>query len=483
MTNQILQEKYEIQRQLGKNPGRKTLLAKDLKTQDLVVVKLLNFDIEFDWQDLKLFEREAQILEQLSHPAIPNYIDSFKVDLPNSKGFGLVQTYIPAQSLEEHLQAGRTFSEIEVKQIGKALLEVLIYLHSRQPAVIHRDIKPSNILLGNRSGNHLGNLYLVDFGAVKTTAQQQGGTMTVVGTYGYMAQEQFGGRSVPASDLYSLGATLIYLVTGSHPADLLGNDMIIQFEESVNLSSDFINWLKWMTQPTLKNRPSSAEVALEELENPTLVDSKLVVSQPKGSKVEFTKGKDELEILIPPPGFSLKLGLLSLLMTFQLLFLTALTVGSFGMILLLIIPILVWIMVLSGWLQIIFTLFGCIRLGINQEKMQITYELFGLKYRPRFIQKSDICKLEIVGRTIDKSKKGQPEIPSRLIIWTGTRSYELGTFLLDGKWYGGINLFPQYLSLPEIDWLAEELSDYLELPISRDAVSIKPGIKNIFFSS
>ncbi|MGB3654074.1 MAG: protein kinase, partial [Rivularia sp. (in: cyanobacteria)] len=162
MTNQILQERYEIQSQLGKNPGRKTLLAKDLETQELVVVKLLNFDAEFQWQDLKLFEREAQILQELSHPAIPNYLDSFKVDLPNSKGFGLVQSYIPAKSLEEHLQSGRTFSETEVKQIGKALLSVLTYLHSRQPAVIHRDIKPSNILLADRTGNHVGDVYLID---------------------------------------------------------------------------------------------------------------------------------------------------------------------------------------------------------------------------------------------------------------------------------------------------------------------------------
>ena len=159
MANKILQDRYEIQQQLGKNPGRKTLLAKDLETQELVVVKLLSFDIEFDWQDLKLFEREAQILEELSHPAIPKYLDSFKVDSDNSKGFGLVQTYIPAKSLEEHIQSGRTFSEAEVKQIAKALLEVLNYLHTRQPAVIHRDIKPSNILLGNRSGNHVGDVY------------------------------------------------------------------------------------------------------------------------------------------------------------------------------------------------------------------------------------------------------------------------------------------------------------------------------------
>ena len=65
--------------------------------------------------------------------------------------------------MEEHLQSGRTFSETEVKQIAKALLSVLTYLHSRQPAVIHRDIKPSNILLGDRSGNHAGDVVFSRF--------------------------------------------------------------------------------------------------------------------------------------------------------------------------------------------------------------------------------------------------------------------------------------------------------------------------------
>ncbi len=470
MTNQILQERYEIQSQLGKNPGRKTLLAKDLETQELVVVKLLNFDAEFKWQDLKLFEREAQILQELSHPAIPNYLDSFEVDLPDIKGFGLVQNYIPAKSLEEHLQSGRSFSETDVKQIAKALLEVLNYLHSRQPAVIHRDIKPSNILLGNRSGNHAGDVYLIDFGAVKTAAQQQGGTMTVVGTYGYMAQEQFGGRAVAASDLYSLGATLIYLVTGSHPADLLGDDMVIEFEESVNLSPYFIKWLKGMTQTTIKNRPSSAEAALKELENPTVVQSKLVVSQPKGSKVKLTNNKDELEIIIPSPGFSFELGMISLLMFFMLSAITFITVFTFGLILITVVPIIFWIGVISGWKQILFTIFGLTRIYINQEKIKITYELFGSKLsKPDSSPRNDICKLEIVGRTTHENTIGKYEIPARLIIWAGTRNHELGTFLLD-KGCTGLKIDPKFLTSPEIDWLAQELSDFLDLPITRDSL-------------
>ncbi|MEL6457404.1 MAG: serine/threonine-protein kinase [Cyanobacteria bacterium J06621_15] len=461
-----------MQKQLGKNPGRKTLLAKDSETQELVVVKLISFDNDFDWQDLKLFERESQILEELSHSAIPNYLDSFKVDSDNSKGFGLVQTYIPAKSLEEHIQSGRTFTEAEVKQIAKALLEVLNYLHTRQPPVIHRDIKPGNILLGNRSGNHVGEVYLVDFGSVKTTAQQQGGTMTVVGTYGYMSQEQFGGRSVPASDLYSLGATLIYLVTGSHPADLLGDDMVIEFEESVNLSDEFINWLKWMTQTSLKKRPKSAEVALKELENPTVVETlenKLVVRKPQGSKVELRKDKDELEILIPPYGFSWGILVSCAFSIFWLNF-----AFQIPILFLKLLFVAVGISTFSGLLfSSFYKLFGYSILHINQDKIKLIYRIFGIKFRMKSISKrSYINKLEIVGRIIDKTTKGNPEIPPRLIIWAGKNKYELGK-IVSPITINSSSAEKEYLTSPEIDWLAQELSDFLDLPISRDSVSIK----------
>jgi serine/threonine protein kinase len=101
-------------------------------------------------------------------------------------------------------------------------------INQHPPTVIHRDIKPSNILLGDRSGNSLGQVYLVDFGSVQTVAD--GGTITVVGIYGYMPPEQFGGKTIPASDLYSLGATLIDLLTRTHPADLPSRNGCIRFE-------------------------------------------------------------------------------------------------------------------------------------------------------------------------------------------------------------------------------------------------------------
>jgi serine/threonine protein kinase len=262
---QLLQQRYVLRQSLGHKTGRYTMLADDLQTQKLVVVKLLVFGGDFEWDSLKLFEREAETLKALDHPAIPSYLDFFELDLPHYKGFALVQTYIAAKSLADHLKGGRTFSELEVKELAEALLDILIYLHGRQPPVIHRDIKPSNILLGNRSGNIIGQVYLVDFGSVQTLAVNEGGTITVVGTYGYMPPEQFGDRASPASDLYALGATLIHLVTGKSPADLLEN-FRIQLSASSNISTDMFQWLKALTEPAFDQRLSSAHDALQVLD-------------------------------------------------------------------------------------------------------------------------------------------------------------------------------------------------------------------------
>ena len=117
----------------------------------------------------------------------------------------------------------------------------------------------------NRSGNSVGEVYLVDFGSVQTIAKRSS-TMTVVGTYGYMPPEQFSGKATSASDLYSLGATIIYLVTGQHPADLPQTDLRIEFEQAANISPGFSSWLHRMTQPIASQRFVSADKAMQALE-------------------------------------------------------------------------------------------------------------------------------------------------------------------------------------------------------------------------
>jgi serine/threonine protein kinase len=259
---QVLHERYKLQQKLGQNAGRQTWLAEDLTAHpagELVIVKLLSFGGDVQWDDLKLFEREAQVLKQLSHPRIPKYRDYFSID-DRTLWFGLVQEYIPGSSFKELLNQGKRFTESELRKIAEEILKILVYLHELNPPVLHRDIKPSNLIWGEDK-----RVYLVDFGAVQDKAAAEGATFTVVGTYGYAPVEQFGGRAVPASDLYALGATLIHLATGTSPADLPQRDMRIQFSDRVSLSPSFSSWIEHLTEPALEERLSSAFLALNGL--------------------------------------------------------------------------------------------------------------------------------------------------------------------------------------------------------------------------
>ncbi|MBD2597918.1 serine/threonine protein kinase [Nostoc spongiaeforme FACHB-130] len=262
---QIIHHRYQIQRQIGNNGIRQTWLAKDLQAADggesLVVVKLLAFGGTVQWDDLKLFEREAQILKQLKHPRIPQYIDYFCVD-DRTLWFGLVQEYIPGESLKEKLAIGKRCTEKHARKIATEVLKILVYLHELNPGVLHRDIKPSNLIWGEDN-----QIYLVDFGAVQDKAAKEGVTFTVVGTYGYAPMEQFGGRAVPASDLYALGASLIHLLTGIPPGDLPQQDLRLQFADRVNVSSSFMRWLQKMTEPAPEQRFSNARQAIEALKS------------------------------------------------------------------------------------------------------------------------------------------------------------------------------------------------------------------------
>lgn len=262
---QILQERYQLQRQLGHNPNRQTWLAQDLETQpiQLVVVKLLAFSPQMQWEELKLFEREAQVLKHLNHPRIPRYRDYFSVDRQTGDGlpwFGLVQDYIPGESLQQLLNQGKHFTEAQVRQIATEVLKILIYLHELSPPVFHRDIKPSNLIWGKDN-----QINLVDFGAVQDRAKAEGVTFTVVGTSGYAPPEQLWGKAVPASDLYALGATLIHLLTRTPPSELVQDNLRIRFANQVNLNPSFTDWLEELTEPALEHRLSTARQALQTL--------------------------------------------------------------------------------------------------------------------------------------------------------------------------------------------------------------------------
>ena len=292
---QVLRDRYQLQKLLSHNPLRQTWLAIDTDRQEQVVVKVLTFGAVVDWTNVKLFEREAKVLQQLNYPQIPQYQDYFCHEAPDPK-FVLVEDYIFGFSFQELLDRGRKFSELEVEHIAKEILQILIYLHEQNPPVLHRDIKPSNLILGEGDRVHL-----IDFGAVQDRVAMVGATFTVVGTYGYAPMEQFGDRAVPATDLYGLGATLIHLVTGTSPADLPQKELKIQFKSCVSLSPFFTQWLEHLTEPAPERRPSNARQALEMLElKQPIVSSISKNFQPQDTRIKLTKSVDELNIAIPP---------------------------------------------------------------------------------------------------------------------------------------------------------------------------------------
>jgi serine/threonine protein kinase len=468
MSAKVLAERYEVQRQLGKQTGRQTLLARDLQTQKLVVIKQLFLGSDFEWQDLKLFEREAETLKALSHPAIPRYLDYLEIDEPNSKSFALVQTYVEGKTLQEHLLSGRTFSESEVKELAKSLLEILIYLHQQYPPVIHRDIKPSNILLHSRSGHSVGQVYLVDFGSVQNQAAKFGGTITVVGTYGYMAPEQFGGRSVPASDLYGLGATLIYLVTGLHPTELSQQDLKIQFVDRVKqLNPHLIDWLEWMTEPSLSKRLSSAEQAWRSLKNPRPLDKTPIALHLQGSDIKLRKTSEFIEIIFPPPGVGL--GLIALFSTAVAAKATLWGNFDYNKTTNSEINLLILMMISGNLLAVVgvmflFALFRKLRLRIERQQISFFSHLFWLKWNySKPAPRQDICQLEIeqieytVPVRVEKLYRA-----SLVIVLPENQKYRVGE--------------KQGLNQSEIEWLATELSQWWGLKIQR---TLTDGKKNI----
>jgi len=173
----------------------------------------------------ELFEKEALRLEEFGkHPQIPQFLAHVEQD----KRQYLVQEFIDGQNLAQVLKAEGAFSETQIRDLLNSLLPVVEFIHSHN--VIHRDIKPENIICRtpppgapplSKDGIGGSQLVLVDFGAAKyATGTALARTGTVIGSAGYAAPEQAGGKAVFASDLYSLGVTCLHLLTQTEPFDL-----------------------------------------------------------------------------------------------------------------------------------------------------------------------------------------------------------------------------------------------------------------------
>jgi serine/threonine protein kinase len=254
----IVVDRYHLRRRLSRNGTRETWLVSDDRSGMDCVLKFLYFGDDTDWQDLKLMEREAKTLQLLQHPNIPRYSDAFWMERPEGHYFCLLQQFIAGVTLAEQIKQGLRYSEPELERLARAMLDILEYLHTQSPPVVHRDIKPSNILFGAD-----GQFFLIDFGAVQAQAAGRG-TMTVVGTFGYMPPEQFAAQSVPASDLYALGATLLHLATGVDPAEMPRKGVQIVLAPELNLAKGWHRWFERLLEPDLEKRLACTSAALIE---------------------------------------------------------------------------------------------------------------------------------------------------------------------------------------------------------------------------
>jgi serine/threonine protein kinase len=260
----VIAQRYRLLDTLGRGSTGITYAAKHLETGETVALKVVAFRDLDDWKSVELLEREAQVLQKLDHPAIPKYIDYFYIDSDRDRHFYIAQRLAPGQSLQTLVEQGWRTSEPELKRIAIQVLEILTYLHQLDPPVIHRDIKPENLI---RSED--GTISLVDFGAVRETYQNTvTHGSTVVGTFGYMASEQFRGRAKPATDLYGLGATLLYLLTHRSPAELPHDTLKIDFRDRIQVSEALTEWLEKMLAPDLEERFTSTKQALTALKYP-----------------------------------------------------------------------------------------------------------------------------------------------------------------------------------------------------------------------
>lgn len=253
---------YQILRTLGQGGMGTTYLAWDKRHEplyppQLAVIKEMNANIAKIPKAQELFAREARILQSLNHPGIPRYHDYLVED---GKKY-LVMELIHGQNLEYYVYHNGCVPLEQALNWMMQTCEILVYLHSLTPPLVHRDIKPANLMLGSRDRQ----IMLIDFGAVKEIGTPLG---TRIGVEGYTAPEQNRGKPCPQSDLYAIGPTLIYLLTGHSPLQYYHSrhgELFLDVNSIPELPSVVVPIIDQACQVQLRDRYSCAQELLQAL--------------------------------------------------------------------------------------------------------------------------------------------------------------------------------------------------------------------------
>jgi serine/threonine protein kinase, bacterial len=283
----LVRNRYRVTKSLGQGGFGATFVAIDvsLPGEPICVIKQLrpsNNHEKFLRMARELFEREARTLGKIgNHPQIPRLLDFFE----ERRNFYLVQEYVSGHTIHQEVKQMGLFKEEKIRDFLIEILPVITYIHSQQ--VIHRDIKPANILRRDQDGK----LVLIDFGAVKNYvaqlepqegSEQNSNTQFAVGTSGYAPPEQLAMRPIFASDIYALGVTCVYLMTGKSPKDIEYNPSTgeMMWQKHVQLSKHMTQVLGKMLDVSVRYRYQSVEEVQQALASAT-VDSRTPAVAPR----------------------------------------------------------------------------------------------------------------------------------------------------------------------------------------------------------
>jgi serine/threonine-protein kinase len=211
----LLLDRYAIVQRVGGGGMGSVYQARDKRLADrLCAVKEMIEMFADQSQRAKAvedFKREAEVLAQLDHPSIPTVFDYFI----ETGRYYLVMRWIGGGDLAEQMRVrGGVVDEIVVCKWAVQICDVLHYIHTQKPPIIYRDLKPANLMLDDKTER----VMLVDFGIARIVRPTEKG-VTAIGTMGYAPPELFAGKVEPRSDIYSLGATMFHMLTGSDPQD------------------------------------------------------------------------------------------------------------------------------------------------------------------------------------------------------------------------------------------------------------------------
>lgn len=217
----VINDKYKFERVISMTGVSTVYVGRRLSDSVTVAIKHIDKTKDSYKVVAKALSSETEMMRKLRHPSIPQIYDSYE----NDESLTVVMEFLEGNTLDKVLQIhGGAIPHHKVVEYAVKIAEILQYLHSMQPPIIYRDMKPSNVLLAND-----GRIKMFDFGIARYYDRDKKEDTTLLGTRGYSAPEQFGGRQSDArTDIYGLGMTMYHLVTGNDPREITFEKKCIQ---------------------------------------------------------------------------------------------------------------------------------------------------------------------------------------------------------------------------------------------------------------